>query len=588
MVTQPKVRRHILTINLEDYFQVGAFQRFVAPEQWQRYEPRLVEQTERTLDLLDRYQARATFFVLGRVAETHPDLIRKVAQRGHEIASRGYGFRDIRQLSPEEFRADLLRSRSSVEAITGNKVVGYRTADGWFRPSDLWALDILAEEGFLYDSSIGPVLRKFADQPWRRYTHDALTPHGPIKEFPVSSTRVLGCDLPIGGNWVRQIPRFITRNAAEHWEKKVDAPFVMYFHTWEIDPDQPRFGSMGLLTRIRHYRGLERMEEKISEFLQRFPFVSASEYLGLTPEALTALPVRPSTYEPKPVLTPSKRSPVSIAIPLYNEEPVIPFLANTLKEVRRSFAEQGYDPRFILVNDASKDRTHELIEREFGGCEDVKIVQHEKNRGVAAAISTGIANAETEIVCSMDADCTYDPHELLKMIPLLASDVDMVVASPYHPRGEVRNVPAWRLVLSKGASRLYRRIFHNKLQTYTSCFRVYRRSKVKDIPLRHGNFLGVVELFGLLDLKGSRIEEHPAILNVRLLGRSKMKTLRTIFGHLRLMARFAWKRFFARQLPHERNERDRALHLLMESAGTPCHRGLEEQQLAQKPVGIGS
>lgn len=536
----PSDRRHILTVNLEDYFQVGAFRRYVQSNQWQRYESRLVEQTERALDLLDRYQATATFFVLGRVAETVPDLIRKVAERGHEVASRGYDWRSIRDMNREEFRNDLARARDAIERASGRRVRGYRTAEGWFRPADLWALDALAEQGYDYDSSIGPLFREYSAEPWRKVQHVESTPHGPITELPISSARVLGMDVPIGGgNWMRQFPRFLVRRAVRSWETRTPAPFVMYFHTWELDPDQPRFDATGFLTRMRHYRNLESMPDRVSERLAHFRFESAASHLRLAVEPVSSFSrPTPLPVDIGPLLETRLRTPVTVAIPLHNEEPVIPFLANTLKEVRRTFRVQGYEPKFLLVDDASRDGTLAAVRSTFDSWHDVKVLPLAENRGVAGAIMAGIAAAETEIVCSMDADCTYDPQELLKMIPKLAPGVDLVTASPYHPDGEVRNVPRWRLTLSKGASALYRRIFHNKLSTYTSCFRVYRRSRVVAVPLRYGNFLGVVELLGRLDLTGSRIVEHPTTLNVRLLGRSKMKTLRTIAGHLRLMVKF--------------------------------------------------
>jgi glycosyltransferase involved in cell wall biosynthesis len=188
---------------------------------------------------------------------------------------------------------------------------------------------------------------------------------------------------------------------------------------------------------------------------------------------------------------------------------------------------------FIFVDDGSNDGTWEVLQRLFGAREDCRLVQHPHNRGVAAAILTGIRHAESEIVCSIDCDCSYDPHDLMQMVPLLTADVDLVTASPYHPQGKVMNVPQWRLGLSKGASWLYRKVLRNKLDTYTSCFRVYRRSLLVDLQLREFGYLGVVEILGLLDLQGARIVEFPATLRVRILGHSKMKIARTIIGHLR-------------------------------------------------------
>ncbi len=157
---------------------------------------------------------------------------------------------------------------------------------------------------------------------------------------------------------------------------------------------------------------------------------------------------------------------------------------------------------------------------------------------------TGMKAATTEIVCSMDCDCTYDPHELVKMIPLLTDEIDLVTASPYHKKGGVRNVPEWRLFLSKGASWLYRRTLNAKLSTYTSCFRVYRRSSFVNLEIREKGFLGVAEMLGRLDLAGGKIIEYPAVLEVRLFGISKMKTARTVFGHLKLISSLSQARLF--------------------------------------------
>jgi glycosyltransferase involved in cell wall biosynthesis len=167
------------------------------------------------------------------------------------------------------------------------------------------------------------------------------------------------------------------------------------------------------------------------------------------------------------------------------------------------------------------------------------VVHHARNGGVAAAIQTGIRAATTEVVCSIDADCTYDPHLLAGMIPMLEDGVDLVTASPYHPEGAVRNVPEWRLSLSRGLSAMYRRLLHHKLYTYTSCFRVYRRSAAADVELTRRGFLGVMEMLGRMDLAGHGIREFPAVLEVRMIGRSKMKVLRTIAGHLGLYAELA-------------------------------------------------
>jgi glycosyltransferase involved in cell wall biosynthesis len=210
-------------------------------------------------------------------------------------------------------------------------------------------------------------------------------------------------------------------------------------------------------------------------------------------------------------------------------------LRNTLRSVKQSLAEK-YEVHLILVNDCSTDRTWPALQELFGTEPDCRLISQDRNLGVAATIMTGIRSAQTEVVCSIDCDGTYDPHQLEKFLPMLTEGVDLVTASPYHPAGRVFNVPAWRLLLSRSASALYRRVLRTKLHTYTSCFRVYRRSAVVGLDITEGGFLGITELIGKLDLQGSGIVECSAVLEVRVLGRSKMKTVPVILGHLRLMS----------------------------------------------------
>jgi polysaccharide deacetylase family protein (PEP-CTERM system associated) len=539
---------HVLTIALEDYFHVGAFNRLIQRGQWYRFERRIERATERTLDLLDEYNAQATFFVLGWVADTLPELVRQVTERGHEVASKGYYHRNVRQLTPGEFRDDLARSREAIERAAGQRVRGYRVADQWFRPADLWALDVLAEEGYEYDSSIGPVLRSYAAEPWRRFAHLHRYGDRTLWELPISTADVFGMLIPIaGGNYFRQFPHWLVRRAVENWTHTYSAPFVMYFHTWELDPDQPKI-SAPWVSRVRQYRNLEKMPQYLRYYLSRYTFSSAREVLRLSPAPLRAEPpalrsrvsgaitLRLAAAESDTGALPAARTPVSVVIPCYNEELILPYLANTLTSVREQLSQ--YDLTFIFVDDKSTDGTWAALNRIFGGEPHYHLIRHADNRGVAAGILTGIQNATTDIVCSMDCDCTYDPHELAKMIPLLSEGVDMVTASPYHPQGAVRNVPEWRLALSKTLSRCYRVVLHQRLATYTSCFRVYRRSAMTGLILQHEGFLGVAEMLGRLDLRGSKIAEYPATLEVRMLGRSKMKIVRTIAGHIGLLMRF--------------------------------------------------
>jgi polysaccharide deacetylase family protein (PEP-CTERM system associated) len=533
----PGPKMHLLTVALEDYFQVGAFRGLISQRQWSRFETRIEGNTDRVLALLDQYGIKATFFVLGWIAQKYPAIVRRVADLGHEIASKGFYHRSVDQMSAQEFRDELVRSRDALESATGRKVLGYRLADGWVRPQDLWIFDVLAELGYVYDSSICPFGRQFAHEPWRRFVHQQSTPAGLIWEFPISCARFLAWNLPIaGGNYFRQLPQPLMRRAVSHWHKSQAAPLVMYFHVWELDPEQPRISSSGWLTRLRHYRNLGRMQEFLEYYFQNYHFTNITEHLQLDKhlENRIGSTCRPIDDEPADAFVVKDRKPVTIVIPCYNEEQTLPYLRNTLDSVARDL-QREYDVAFCLVDDGSCDNTWQTLRRLFGDRPNFQLIRHEKNQGVAAAIMTGLRAATTEIVCSMDADCTYDPHEFRRMIPLLAPSVDMVTASPYHPGGAVHNVPAWRLALSKGASWLYRRILRSQLSTYTSCFRVYRRSRIAPLKLRHGGFLGIVEMLAQLDQLGGNIIEYPTTLEVRMLGRSKMKTLRTILGHLRMM-----------------------------------------------------
>jgi polysaccharide deacetylase family protein (PEP-CTERM system associated) len=530
-------KKHILTILVEDYFHVGAFENLIRQRNWGNFEPRYERNTLKTLDLLDKLKTRATFFVLGWIAEQNPRLIREIVSRGHEVASRGFYHRGLNNLTAEEFREDLRKTNRVLEDAGGQKVIGYRSAEKLGFARDAWVFDILAEEGFVYDASFLPGKK---DDKQKRFAHQIHTSDKIIWEFPYS-TRNLGLGLlPIsGGNYFRQIPYTLMRNMVKDWTDNCPDPFVMYFHVWELDTEQPRISAASVFNRIRHYRKLDKMEWIIEENLQKYQFTTASDFLGIESQ-VSGLESRVSN----PIEIPrseiqNPKSKISIVIPCYNEESALPYLSNTLRSVETELNETGYDPAFIFVDDCSTDRTLEKLHQLFGSKENVTIAVHEKNQGVAAGIMTGLQTAQTEIVCSMDCDCTYDPHELAKMIPLLTDGVDLVTASPYHQGGGVRNVPEWRLFLSKGASWLYRRTLRSKLDTYTSCFRVYRRSSVVDLPLEEKGFLGVAEMLGRLDLSGGRIVEYPTVLEVRLFGFSKMKTARTILGHLKLLSRLA-------------------------------------------------
>jgi polysaccharide deacetylase family protein (PEP-CTERM system associated) len=521
----PESRRVLLTVEVEDYFHVGRFDSLISRDRWYRFEGRIEQNTRKALDLVEAFDVRATFFVLGWVAEKLPELVREIASRGHEVASLGYDHRTILEMGHPEFRADLVRTREALEQVTGRRVIGHRVPH-YLGPYDLWALDILAEEGFAYDSSVKPLFRRFASEPWRRLAHVHRAGPRTLWEFPLSAWH-LGLSIPIAGaGYFRHLPHPLVRRAVRRWLARHRQPFVMYFRVWELDPEQPHIRTAPLHERLRHYRNLDKMAGRLKDYFQEYEVTGIAAHLGLLDEAgrppaasgAGRAAVAPETEATRIAAAPPSpagpRTPVTVVVPCFNEEASLRYLANTLRSVDARLS-GVYDLRFVFVDDASTDGTASLLDQVFGGRPGCTVVRHQGNRGVAAAILTGIRAARTEIVCSMDADCTYDPHELGGMIPLLADGVDMVTASPYHHEGAVRNVPGWRLALSRGASFLYRRVLSQPLHTYTSCFRVYRREAVAELELQEGGFLGVAEMLGRLILDGRKVVEYPAVLEVR-------------------------------------------------------------------------
>jgi polysaccharide deacetylase family protein (PEP-CTERM system associated) len=540
-------------VTLEDYYHVKAFNQLIHSGQWYRFENRLERNTELALQLLDQTESQATFFVFGRIAESMPELVRRIVERGHEVGSRGMYPRDMTQLTPDEIRADLVKSRELVEQAAGRKVIGFRAGEILNDPADTWLFDLVAEEGYRYDSSFCPWMRMSNERPDLIVTHRRRIGDRDLWVVPISSFSTFGYRLPMGGNFLRQFPMPVIEGEFRKWTSQLALPLVTYFNVWELDPDQPRIEAAPLMQRIRQYRNLDRMYPLLDRLLRTHRFTSIAAHLGLETESAQDMPH--AVQSPLPLVVPPAAGaataavvPVSVVVPCFNEAQTLTYLRNTLASVERQLAHR-YDMHFVLVDDCSTDDTFGGLQRAFGGLPNARVIRHETNVGVAGAIQTGLRASATEIVCSIDADCTYDPHELGNMIPLLADDVDMVTASPYHPKGQVRNVPGWRLFLSRGLSALYRLILHNKLHTYTSCVRVYRRSRTVDIQLTRRGFLGVMEHLGRLDLSGGRIVEHPATLEVRMLGRSKMKVLKTIAGHLGLYTDLASLRLFSSTPP---------------------------------------
>lgn len=273
--------RNALTIDVEDYYHVAALEAVIRVEDWERYESRVEKNTHRLLDLLERYATKATFFVLGWVAERQPHLVRTLAERGHEVASHGYAHQRVYTQTPEQFREETRRSKAILEEIIGRAVLGYRAATYSITRQSLWALDILQEEGFVYDSSIFPVrhdLYGIAGYP--RFCHVIEGKQGAgLIEFPLSTLQCGKMSIPIaGGGYLRLFPFAFTQWGIRHLNVAEQRPAVVYLHPWEVDPEQPRVSVRGL-SRFRHYHNLARMEGRLAGLLQEFNFSSMQEVL---------------------------------------------------------------------------------------------------------------------------------------------------------------------------------------------------------------------------------------------------------------------------------------------------------------------
>ena len=269
-----------LSVDVEDYFQVSAFSRNIRRADWDGFPLRVEDNTRRLLDLFQESGVHATFFVLGWVAERLPALVREIAAQGHEIASHGYSHELVYNQGPDDFRAETLRSKHLLEDIVQQPVRGYRAASYSITAQSQWALDILAEAGFTYDSSIYPVYHDRYGMPGTpAHPYILRTPNGSsLVEFPLSTANILGYRLPVsGGGYFRIYPYALSRMGLAQVNRRRQ-PFIFYLHPWEIDPGQPRV-STGLLSRFRHYHNLDKCESRLRCLLQDFRFGTVRDVL---------------------------------------------------------------------------------------------------------------------------------------------------------------------------------------------------------------------------------------------------------------------------------------------------------------------
>ena len=270
---------HCLSVDVEEHFQVTAFESPMRRRHWDQFESRVRHNTDRVLELLAQRSATATFFVLGWVAERYPRVVHTIVKAGHELASHGYGHELITAQTVKQFRQDVRKTKSILEDVSGQAVAGYRAPSFSITSETVWALSVLAEEGYRYDSSMFPAQHDLHGLSYANpRLHQIETPAGRLWEVPPSTVSVAGLRIPVaGGGYLRQLPFrlyswLLTRASTQ------GHPLVMYLHPWEIDPGQPRMAG-SWVSRVRHYRNLSQTESRLMRILHQFRFGSIRDVL---------------------------------------------------------------------------------------------------------------------------------------------------------------------------------------------------------------------------------------------------------------------------------------------------------------------
>jgi polysaccharide deacetylase family protein (PEP-CTERM system associated) len=283
-----------LSVDVEDWFQVGAFENVIQRDQWPSLEDRVERNVRAILELFDAAGAKATFFTLGWLAQRHTRLIREIADLGHEIASHGWDHRRVFTLTPAEFAEDIRQAREVLEDASGQRVTGYRSPSFSIDKRNLWAFEVLAEQGYAYSSSVAPVAHDHYG--WAEAPRFAFRPlaSSPLVELPVTTAMLGGRRVAAGGGgFFRVLPYAFSRWAIRQVNREEGRPAVFYFHPWEIDPGQPRVAGAPLRSRFRHYTNLDRMAGKLSQLVSEFAWgrvdlVAQREAARLDAEALVA------------------------------------------------------------------------------------------------------------------------------------------------------------------------------------------------------------------------------------------------------------------------------------------------------------
>ncbi|WP_411969293.1 XrtA system polysaccharide deacetylase [Paucibacter sp. B2R-40] len=286
MQTSNSLLRNAMTIDVEDYFQVSAFAPFIARDEWDSRECRVERNVDRLLALLAQSSTKATFFTLGWIAERYPQMVRRIVEQGHELASHGYGHQRVSDLTPASFAEDIVRTKHLLEDLGGHQILGYRAPSFSIGASNLWAFDTLLEAGYQYSSSVYPIQHDHYGMP--DSPRFAYPVREGLLEVPVTTLRMLNKNFPSsGGGYFRLLPYALSRWMIGKVNRVDQQSAVFYCHPWEIDAEQPRVAGIDGKTRFRHYVNIERTHGRIARLLGDFQWGRMDEiFLGRRAEAL--------------------------------------------------------------------------------------------------------------------------------------------------------------------------------------------------------------------------------------------------------------------------------------------------------------
>ena len=520
-----------LGIDAAEWFLDPVWRQHVTPRHWRRLPARAALAVRAVAARLQREGRTATWFVPAEMATAAPELLRALVAAGHELALAGVATMPLDDVPADERAALAQRWRAQRDALAaagGVAVRGFRAvwpvaataaAGGWWQ-------EALAAQGFAYDATSSD--------------GGAASAHALAVRVPSASSRESSSPPPPSSLSAPPPSTFPPSSAAA----AASVPLQL-FAAWRLDSEQPQLHGLPRDRFAAHAAQLDHADAALAALLANTADGPVATALALPPAvaaAVAVLSAPPTPSVPTPHEPRAGVPRLCVVVPLKDEEAGLDALFVELDAVRARLHDVAAC-EFVCVDDGSGDRTFALLQQHAAARPFVRVVQHAHNRGVAAAIQTGLGASDAEFAASIDGDLSYDPMELRAMLALLHERAATVVtASPYHPRGGVRNVPGWRLALSRTLSFAYRLLLWSPLHTWTACFRVYRRAAVAELPLVHPGFLGTAELLVRVLRRGGVVVEHPCVLEARLFGFSKMKVLRTIRQHLGLLWQVTWRR----------------------------------------------